>query len=574
MADAEAGCVPEISKRLQVGWTLLNQHCPMPNCGTPLLRDHKKKVYCAKCKMYCITPEEARSLGAPTCASPAGPGEGMATKSQDALGSDAATTGTVGGLSRGQERQQPPPAPGSTKQQSRAAAEAAMGEKLLQGWTMLADECHTAGCCFPLMRDRGRVTRCVACDGIATAAAKDGLDYGLAAGQFEGLTSTAAPASTVSAPKPPADSSSSSSSTAARTEPVMSEEQFAAVRKKRDALSVSLGRYMLQGWSLSDKTCPREGCEPGTPLLKDRSTGVFYCAGCDTRGTCEGEAGGLVDESSTDSGAMARLPLKRDSSGERSRGPPRVDEDGPGLPNPSSAKTKTPEVESEYEVAERARLRKQAAREQSSDGVSSATLAQRLLQGWAMLSTTCPVPECHNPLMRDRTGREQCVSCRRGSAPAAAWKQGTAAAVAAAAAVPVQAAGDFAGEKETENDDEEDEAMMGDGVERIYSERRMAEVLAAPAASTLPAAAAAPAETSRATTVRADGIPLDPSRVKDQALDTLYRALDLSQQRLRAGFSPSPLESSVGVDESMRQADLIAKLAVAARAVLDLPSET
>lgn len=290
--------------------------------------------------MYCITPEEAKSLRAPTCASPAGAGEGMATKSQDALGSDSATTGAVRGLSTGQERQQPRAAPEQTKQQSRAAAEAAMGEKLLQGWTMLAEECQTAGCCFPLMRDRGRVTRCVACDVNATSAAKDGVDDQVAAGKFEDPTSAAAPASTVSAPKPPADSSS----TAARTEPVMSEEQFAAVRKKRDALSASLGRYMLQGWSLSDKMCPREDCEPGTPLLKDRNTGVFYCAGCDTRGTCDGEAGGLVEEPSPASGATAGLPLKRDSSGERSRGLPRVDEDGFGLPNSSSAKTKTPEV--------------------------------------------------------------------------------------------------------------------------------------------------------------------------------------------------------------------------------------
>ncbi|CAN0417255.1 unnamed protein product, partial [Hapterophycus canaliculatus] len=38
------GCVPEISKRLQEGWTLLNDHCPMPDCGTPLLKDHKKRV--------------------------------------------------------------------------------------------------------------------------------------------------------------------------------------------------------------------------------------------------------------------------------------------------------------------------------------------------------------------------------------------------------------------------------------------------------------------------------------------------------------------------------------------------
>ncbi|CAN0184345.1 unnamed protein product [Ectocarpus fasciculatus] len=560
MAEAEAGCVPEISKRLQEGWTLLNQHCPMPSCGTPLLKDHKKKVYCATCKMYCITPEEAKSLGGPTRTSPAGAGEGRTTKAQDALGSDSAATGVVRGLSRGQQRQQPRAAPGQTKQQSRAAAEAAMGEKLLQGWTMLAEECQTAGCCFPLMRDRGKVTRCVACDGNAAAAAKSAVDDHVVAGQFEDPASATAPASTVSAPKPPADSSS----TAARTEPMMSEEQFAAVRKKRNALSASLGRYMLQGWSLSDQTCPRECCEPGTPLLKDRSTGVFYCASCDTRGTCEGEAGGLVEEPSTASGATAGLPLKRDRSGERSRGLPRVDEEGAELLNPSVAKP--PQVESEYEVAERARLRKQAAREQSSDGAASASLAQRLLQGWAMLSTTCPAPECHNPLMRDRAGREQCVSCSRGAAPAAsataAERQGTA----AAAAAPVQAAGDFAGEKEME-EDEEDEAMLGDGAGEMYTERRMAEILAAPAAAAVP-----PAGTPPATTVRADGVPLDPSRVKGQALETLYRALDLSQQRLRAGFS-SPLVSSVDVDESMRQADLIAKLAVAARAVLDLPSE-
>lgn len=34
----------EISKRLQEGWTLLNDHCPMPSCGTPLLKGHKKEV--------------------------------------------------------------------------------------------------------------------------------------------------------------------------------------------------------------------------------------------------------------------------------------------------------------------------------------------------------------------------------------------------------------------------------------------------------------------------------------------------------------------------------------------------
>jgi len=193
-----------------------------------------------------------------------------------------------------------------------------MGEKLLQGWTMLAEECPTAGCCFPLMRDRRRNTTCVACGGDgspaaapATAATDEGVD-----GRFADPPAVAAPASTVSTPPPAAPTARSSSSSGGGgapedPEPVVSEEAFAAVRKKRDALSASLGRYMLQGWSLLDRTCPREGCEPGTPLLKDRNTGTFFCAGCDTR-MREGDTGGLVVDSAEEApGATGGSSLKR-----------------------------------------------------------------------------------------------------------------------------------------------------------------------------------------------------------------------------------------------------------------------
>ncbi len=231
-----------------------------------------------------------------------------------------------------------------------------------------------------------------------------------------------------------------------------------------------------------------------------------------------------------------------------------------------SVASEPPQAESEYELAEKARLRKQAPREQSGDGGASATLAQRLLQGWAMLSATCPEQGCHNPLMRDRNGKEQCVSCSAAGAAAASTPRhqagAGAAAAAASAAAPVQAAGDFAGEMETE--DEEDQAMLDGGAGRVYAERRMEELLAASAAGP-----AAVGKTARVATSRAEGAAVvDRSRVQSQALDTLYRALDLSQRRLRASSS-SP--ESVDVDESVRQADLIARLAVAARAVLDLP---
>lgn len=215
---------------------------------------------------------------------------------------------------------------------------------------------------------------------------------------------------------------------------------------------------------------------------------------------------------------------------------------------------------SEYELVERARLRKQAAREQSNGGTASATLAEKLLQGWAMLSTTCPATGCHSPLMRDKSGKEQCVSCSSSNSDSdtTAIPTPRQADEAVADAIPVQAAGDFAGEMETE--DEEDQALLSDddAAGRMYSERRMAELLAASNVATDETVHAVNAE-------EAEGAAVGRLRVKNQAVDTLYRALDLSQQRLRAC-------SSSNVDESMRQADLIAKLAAATRAVLSLPS--
>eukprot|EP00752_Nemacystus_decipiens_P010302 g9178.t1 len=548
----------EISKRLQSGWTLLNEHCPMPSCGTPLLKDHKNEIYCAKCQMYCISADKAKSLGVSNgkASAPAAAGYGAAREQQQASA--------------------PAPAPAEARQQSRAAAEAAMGEKLLLGWTMLAQECPTAGCCFPLMRDRSSNTTCVACGGngvaaatsLATAAPRDtphegGTDTN---SQFADRPAEATTASTtVIVPPPAPPAAQGSDNTTGEPEPMLSKEEFAAARKKRDALSAALGRYMLQGWSLSDRTCPRRGCEPGTPLLKNRGTGTFYCAACDTR-MREGETGGLLAESTTEStkaaGSTTGLPLKRASSGERNRSVPVVAQGGdvPSAPT----KEKPMQVESEYELAERARLRKQAAREQQGSGgygAASATLAQRLLQGWAMLSATCPEAGCHNPLMRDRTGKEQCVSCSSSSSSVKATALPTPRREPDAAAVPAQAAGDFAGEMETE--DEEDQALLDDRAGRMYSEGRMKELLAV--------SAGGPSDgTERAgkSDVEAD-TAADRLRIQNQALDSLYRALDVSQQRLRACSSSL---GSFDVNESMRQADLIAKLVVATRAVSGLSS--
>ena len=266
--------------------------------------------------MYCISADKAKSLGTPNgnANPPAAAGGGAIPEHQQAT----AATAAAGAAAAAEARQ------------SRAAAEGAMGEKLLLGWTMLAQECPTAGCCFPLMRDRSRKITCVACGGngvaaataTATATRRDTPNEEDTAGnsQFADPPAEAAPASTVIAP-PLAAPTARSNDTTEEPEPVIPEEEFAAVRKKRDALSASLGRFMLQGWSLLDRMCPRDGCEPGTPLLKKRSTSTFYCAACDTR-MREGETGDLVVESPKESteaagATTAGLSLKRNSSGER-----------------------------------------------------------------------------------------------------------------------------------------------------------------------------------------------------------------------------------------------------------------
>lgn len=197
-------------------------------------------------------------------------------------------------------------------------------------------------------------------------------------------------------------------------------------------------------------------------------------------------------------------------------------------------------------MAERARLRKQAAREQSSGALSaSAGLAERLLQGWTMLSAACPEAHCHSPLMRDRQGKEMCVSC----SAAPPRKDPEVPAV-------VQAAGEMGMEEE---DHENDRALRDDDVEGRYLEKRRAELFFN--------ARAAPDIGTSAGVVLGSQSAIDHPRVKQEALDTLYKALDVSQQRLRVCCG-----GSVGVDESARQADLIAKLAMAARAVFDLPA--
>ncbi|KAI0301838.1 hypothetical protein B0F90DRAFT_1715778 [Multifurca ochricompacta] len=163
-------------------------------------------------------------------------------------------------------------------------------------------------------------------------------------------------------------------------------------------VSNKLGSLLLEGWTLSDRTCPVEGCR-GVPLLhspEKRDSVTWFCPSCEGDGSaCEPRAS-LSDPRQTSSPSLA-------SSTHYSRSSTPATEDSHA---PSSPTFATP-VETEESIMRR----------QQSDFASS-EIGNRLLKGWAMLADECPRSTCYGiPLVRppkasrDKDPRKECVVC-------------------------------------------------------------------------------------------------------------------------------------------------------------------
>lgn len=115
----------EISRMMLSGWTMTASTCPVTGCNTPLLRKGAGELYCASC----AAPIRAAASGA------------------------SVTFFT-----------EPTPAPRAqaSREERSATASKLLGQKLLQGWRMLADACRDCG--TPLMMPKGSDrTVCVLC---------------------------------------------------------------------------------------------------------------------------------------------------------------------------------------------------------------------------------------------------------------------------------------------------------------------------------------------------------------------------------------------------------------------------
>ncbi|EPS95377.1 hypothetical protein FOMPIDRAFT_1132570 [Fomitopsis schrenkii] len=175
-------------------------------------------------------------------------------------------------------------------------------------------------------------------------------------------------------------------------------------------VSGKLGEYMLKGWVLTDKSCPK--CSR-VPLMRSPSgPTVHFCANCDA-------APGTSTASSSRSGPdipERAAPIRNN--------PTTLDEKS-SVGSTSSAtpsRTSTPPTEvsqalSSPTFAPPMDMAEVLRRRQQSD-TASAEIGRRMLKGWAMLADECPNPTCYGiPLVRppkpggQKDPRKECVVC-------------------------------------------------------------------------------------------------------------------------------------------------------------------
>lgn len=156
---------------------------------------------------------------------------------------------------------------------------------------------------------------------------------------------------------------------------------------------------MLNGWVLTDNSCPNLGCH--IPLMRSpngRTPITHYCANCDENPTSRSTTSNTLLPSEQ---AQSSPSISSCSRHTRSSTPP----------TDFSSTLSSPIFASPVETAESLRRRQQS-------DTASSEIGKRLLKGWAMLAEECPNVRCFGvPLVRPpkagggKDPRKECVIC-------------------------------------------------------------------------------------------------------------------------------------------------------------------
>ncbi|GJD06677.1 hypothetical protein Gasu2_10790 [Galdieria sulphuraria] len=148
--------IAEISRLLLEGWTLLGEVCPLANCNTPLVRNRNTGVtMCCQCRAQVVrsinhleSPEtqQENGISAHVESSSSSSHEEQVIGSEQEMSFSLLEANYIREFQRDSDR--------VSKQ---------IGEKLLQGWTLLDMNCSSPQCACPLMRDHQGALFCVSC---------------------------------------------------------------------------------------------------------------------------------------------------------------------------------------------------------------------------------------------------------------------------------------------------------------------------------------------------------------------------------------------------------------------------
>jgi uncharacterized Zn finger protein (UPF0148 family) len=340
--------------------------------------------------------------------------------------------------------------------------------------------------------------------------------------------------------------------------------EYDAAAKKRGDVSSLLGDRMLGGWAMMGVNCENDDC--GTPLMKKPRSEEMECVSC---GALYEEKGGTLV--TTQPGALPAAAAAKRSNSVSEYAPEKVIE---------STRTTTTAQESgdgvnygnnAFDVNDAPTL---SFAMSGRDGDASSKIANKLLLGWAMLDEVCDNQDCdcNAPLMRDKTGETHCVGC--GPVNPALDRPVTMSG--SNEATPPSSAQRGASNRDTVHDtgdlldDEEDEEVF-----RQYAKKRFAAALAGadtkaiPHPTTATAAAAASSANSNSNSTRTR--PANPNLDLGETLtQTSGAAPVLAVLQAKMHSSADALRQSSHVRDSTELADLILKLALAAKAVAAL----
>eukprot|EP00171_Calliarthron_tuberculosum_P002577 IDg2577t1 len=166
--------IENLSRLMLEGWTMLAETCPRTDCHMPLARSRQGRIYCCACQADVVA---ATSTGAPQT--------GTASRASPVVTTPRSVAENPSSLPTPDAPAAPAPNPAGTVIAVRGgtsggagatstalSVSAALGEKLLQGWTMLNRSCTT--CATPLLRSAAGALLCVRCASTSAAVGAGG----------------------------------------------------------------------------------------------------------------------------------------------------------------------------------------------------------------------------------------------------------------------------------------------------------------------------------------------------------------------------------------------------------------